>query len=298
MGSAALTRHGSEPLQQWWAELRRELPWRATRDPWAVLVCEVMAQQTPVARVIERWAPFLERFPTVEACAAAPVADVLRLWSGLGYNRRALALHRCASTVVHEHGGRFPADVDALLPLPGIGPYTARALAVFAFELDHGVVDTNSARVLARWEGRRLSAREVQAAADTAVPAGDSWAWNQAMLDLGAGVCTRRAPDCARCPVAARCRWRQAGNPPPDPADGSAGVSGGQSRFVGSDRQGRGRLVDALRGGDVAAEALGAAMGWPDDPVRAERVAATLVAEGLVHRTADRYHLPAVDRSP
>jgi len=279
-------------LLTWWeAERRRDLPWRATRDPWAVLVCEVMAQQTQVGRVAERWGPFLERFPTTADCAAAPVAEVLRWWSGLGYNRRALALHRCATAVVEHHGGRLPSDLPALLALPGIGPYTARAVAAFAFELDHGVVDTNSARVLARWAGRRLSAREAQDAANEAVPAGWAWAWNQAMLDLGASVCTRRDPRCADCPVQARCAWRSAGNPAPDPADGSAGVSGGQSRFDGSDRQGRGRLVEALRSADVPTTAIAAAMGWPDDVDRATRVAATLVADGLIEQTEGRYHL-------
>ena len=256
-----------------------------------MLVCEVMAQQTQVARVAERWGPFLERFPTAAACAEAPVAEVLRWWSGLGYNRRALALHRCAVAVVEHHGGRLPSELGALLALPGIGPYTARAVAAFAFEHDHGVVDTNTARVLARWAGRALSAREVQAAADAAVPCGEAWAWNQALLDLGAMVCTRRSPDCAACPVAAGCRWYEAGRPAPDPADGSAGVTTGQSRFEGSDRQGRGRLVEALRRAPVVTADIAAAMGWPEDPARAERVAATLVADGLVEQTAGRYHL-------
>ncbi len=257
-----------------------------------MLVCEVMAQQTQVARVAQRWAPFLERFPTPAACAASPVAEVLRWWSGLGYNRRALALHRCATEVVVHHGGSLPSDVDALLALPGIGPYTARAVAAFAFELDHGIVDTNTARVLARWEGQRLSARRAQEAADRAVPPGAAWAWNQAMLDLGATVCTRRSPRCEACPVTAGCAWRQAGNPAPDPAEGSAGVSAGQPRFAGSDRQGAGRLVEALRAGPVAADALAATMGWPDDLPRAERVAARLMAAGLAVRAVDRYQLP------
>jgi A/G-specific adenine glycosylase len=256
-----------------------------------VLVCEVMAQQTQVARVAERWGPFLDRFPTAAACAAAPPAEVLQLWSGLGYNRRALALHRCAVAVVERHGGELPSDLDALLALPGIGPYTARAVAAFAFEHDHGVVDTNTARVLARWAGRPLSAREVQAAADAAVPPGDAWAWNQALLDLGATVCTRRTPTCERCPVTRDCRWFALGRAGPDPADGSAGVSKGQSRFEGSDRQGRGRLVEALRTTPVVAADLAATMGWPDDPARAERVAGTLLADGLVQLTRGRYHL-------
>ncbi|HET6968352.1 MAG TPA: A/G-specific adenine glycosylase [Ornithinibacter sp.] len=271
----------------WWEGQRRDLPWRQTRDPWEVLVCEVMAQQTQVARVAERWRPFIDRFPTPAALAAVPSAEVVRWWSGLGYNRRALALHRTAQAVVRDHGGRLPADLAALQGLPGIGPYTARAVLAFAFEADHGVVDTNTARVLARWAGRRLRATEAQAAADSAVPAGAAWAWNQAMLDLGARVCRRRAPRCEDCPVTAHCGWTAAGLPSPDPAEGSAGVPAAQPPFEGSDRQGRGRLVEALRGGPVAAGALAGTMGWPGDPARAERVAATLLADGLVARADD-----------
>ncbi len=271
----------------WWDGQRRELPWRHTRDPWEVLVCEVMAQQTQVARVAERWRPFLDRFPTPAALADVPASEAIRWWSGLGYNRRALALHQTARVVVRDHGGRLPHDLDALLALPGIGPYTARAVLAFAYEADHGIVDTNTARVLARWEGRRLRAKEVQAAADSAVPAGRAWAWNQAMLDLGATVCTRRAPRCEACPVAQGCAWVRTGNAEPDPADGSAGVSGRQSRFEGSDRQGRGRLVAALRSRDVAFDELPQVMGWPDDAARAERVAATVVVDGLATRADD-----------
>jgi A/G-specific adenine glycosylase len=275
----------------WWADQRRDLPWRQTRDPWEVLVCEVMAQQTQVARVAERWRPFLDRFPTAAALAAEPVAEVLRWWSGLGYNRRARDLHRCAQTVVERHGGRMPDSLDDLLALPGVGPYTARAVLAFAFEHDHGVVDTNTARVLARWTGHALRAVEAQARADAEVPPGQAWAWNQALLDLGATVCRRREPRCGACPVAGGCGWAQAGRAEPDPADGSAGVSGGQSRFAGSDRQGRGRLVEALRHGDVPSEDLATVMGWPDDAGRAARVAASLVADGLVRTDARTYRL-------
>jgi A/G-specific adenine glycosylase len=257
-----------------------------------VLVCEVMAQQTQVARVAERWAPFLEEFPDPAAVARAPVAALLQAWSGLGYNRRALNLHRCALAVVERHDGRLPARLPELLALPGIGPYTARAVLAFAFEADAAIVDTNTARVLARWAGHRLTPTAAQAAADGALVAGQAWAWNQAMLDLGAGVCTRRTPRCGDCPVRDRCAWQRAGLTGPDPADGSAGVSGGQARFVGSDRQGRGRLVEALRSRSVPSTELAEAMGWPTDVARAERVAAALVGEGMVRFDGAAYRLP------
>ena len=260
-------------LTAWGDANRRALPWRETRDPWAILVSEVMLQQTQVARVIPVWHAFLERFPTPRACASATQAKVVTAWAGLGFNRRAVALHRAALAVVERHGGALPADLAALQSLPGVGAYTARAVLAFAFEIDAGVIDTNAARVLARTAGRCLAPREAQARADELVPAGDAWRWNQTMLDFGATVCMRRLPACERCPLrASACAWAEAGFPEPDPADGSAGVPGRQSRFAGSDRQGRGRLVDALRAGPVPrdASALATVMGWPDDP-RARR---------------------------
>ncbi len=266
----------------WFArEGRSDLPWRATRDPWAVLVAEVMLQQTQVTRVAPRWVGFLDRFPDPAACAAAPPAAVLRAWEGLGYNRRGLALHRCAVAVVERHDGAMPFDLGALLALPGIGPYTARAVLVFAGERHHGVLDTNIARVLARVSGRPLRPREAQDLADALVPAEASWAWNSALMDLGATVCTKRRPRCEVCPLVDGCVWRGQGV---DPAVGSAGVPGRQSRFAGSDRQGRGRLIDALRRGPVTETAAAAVMGWPDDPARAERVLSGLVRDGLVVR--------------
>jgi len=246
-----------------------------------------MLQQTQVARVVPRWQAFLNRFPDPPTCAAAPVGAVIEAWAGLGYNRRGVTLHRCAVVVTEEHGGRLPEDLGALLALPGIGPYTARAVLAFAFEHDVAVLDTNVARVLARTTGRSLRPREAQDAADALVPAEAGWAWNQALLDLGAQVCRARGPDCGACPVAATCAWRGEGT---DPAVGSAGVSGGQSRFEGSDRQGRGRLVDALRQAPVTDVA--AATGWPDDPDRAARVADGLVADGLARRDGASLHLP------
>jgi A/G-specific adenine glycosylase len=214
------------------------------------------------------------------------------MWAGLGYNRRALALHRCAVAVMAEHRGRLPDDLDALLALPGVGPYTARAVLAFAFERDVGVLDTNAARVLARSTGRRLNRAEAQRAADGAVPAGQGWSWNQAMLDLGATVCRAGVPRCDGCPLRPCCSWEGDGHPDPDPALGSAGVSRGQSTFSGSDRQGRGRLVDALRRAPVPEADLAAAMGWPDDPERAMRVAAGLRSDGLAAVDEGCWRLP------
>src|SRR5262249_10343457 len=196
-------------------------------------------------RVVGHYGAFLAAFPTPAACAAAPVADVVRAWRGLGYNRRAVNLHACAGAVVERHGGRLPADLPALRALPGVGPYTARALLAFAFEHEVGVVATNVGRVLARWAGRKLSPAEAQAVADALVPAGRSWAWNQSVMELGGSVCRRRRPECAACPVRSGCAWAAIGLAPPDPAPGSAGGSRGPPRLHGPARQARGRPLEA-----------------------------------------------------
>ena len=271
-----------------WGELRlRDLPWRAVRDRWQILVAEVMLQQTQVARVVDRWTRFLDRFPDPTSCAAAPIGAVVAEWSGLGYNRRAVYLHRTATAIVERHEGVVPGRLHDLLELPGIGPYTARAVLAFADGVDVGIVDTNVARVLARWSGRRLRPNEVQAMADASVPLGSGWTWNQTLLDLGAVVCRARNPACTDCPIREGCSWRGRGE---DPAGGSAGVTGRQARFEGSDRQGRGRLVATLAEGPVDVDRLPLVMGWSDDPGRAHRVAAALVADGLAV-TDGRYWL-------
>jgi len=160
-----------------------------------------MAQQTQVDRVIPKWHAFLERFPTPSAAAEATAGEVIELWDGLGYNRRALHLHSCAQVLANDYGGTFPTTLAELLALPGVGPYTARAVQAFAFELDVAVVDTNVGRVIARVTNKTHTLADVQREADELVPPGKGWEWNQALLDFGASVCTKRAPSCQTCPA-------------------------------------------------------------------------------------------------
>ncbi len=240
-----------------------------------------MLQQTQVERVVPYYERFLAAFPTPAACATAGPAAVVRLWSGLGYNRRALNLHRAAVAVVADHGGVVPHEDAALRALPGVGPYTARAVRTFAFGDDVAAVDTNGVRVLARGvAGTPLTLREAMVLGDQLVPVGHSWEFNQAMFDLGATVCTAARPACTRCPLRRQCAWRRGGSESADPWRLSP-TARPQSTFAGSDRQGRGRLLDALRRGGVRRSSLAGACGWPEDPARAERVAAALAAEGF-----------------
>lgn len=271
-----------------WGEANlRDLPWRRTRDPWAILVSETMLQQTQVARVVDRLPRFLDRFPSPGACAAAPAGAVVDEWAGLGYNRRALNLHRSATVIVAEHDAVVPSDLANLLALPGVGPYTARAVRAFAFELPAAVIDTNVGRVLARVDGERLSPRIAQARADEL--AGDTapWLWNQSILEFGALLCTKRTPGCAACPLVSACRWRGRGE---DPAVGSAAVSTPQAPFEGSDRQLRGRLVDALRLGPVAVADVAGRIEAPID--RAGAIADGLVRDGLAVADGPVLRLP------
>lgn len=273
-----------------WSDLsERDLPWRQTRDPWAVLVSEVMSQQTQIERVVPKWQQFMARFPTPADLAVAPLGEVIALWVGLGYNRRARLLHSCAQRLVDDHDGALPEDLGELLGLPGIGPYTARAVLAFAFEKDVGVVDTNVGRVLARVGGQALTTGCAQDVANSLVPDGQGWKWNQSILDFGASVCLKRNPGCSQCPVRELCRWRGTGR---DPATGSAGVSVAQSTFEGSDRQGRGRLIRALAGGAVPRSDVAEIMGWPDEAERVERVLAGLIKEGMVEAAELFVRLP------
>jgi A/G-specific adenine glycosylase len=237
-----------------------------------------MLQQTQAPRVVDAFGRWVGQFPDPPSCAQAGPAAVLRAWEGLGYNRRALNLHRAAVVITDEHGGRVPRERAALEALPGVGPYTARAVLAFAFDADVGVVDVNVARVLGRAvAGRRLAPREAQQLADRVVPSGRAWDYNQTMFDIGATYCRARDPRCGGCPLRRRCTWTLSGRTPPDPGDRGRR----QSRFSGSDRQGRGRLVNALRRGPIPHAALATTAGWPDDEERVLLVAEGLVRDGL-----------------
>ncbi|MGZ4445408.1 MAG: A/G-specific adenine glycosylase [Nocardioides sp.] len=283
-----------QPLLEWYDEHARELPWRgAAASPWSVMVSEFMLQQTPVARVLPVHEQWLQRWPTPADLAAEPTGEAVRAWGRLGYPRRALRLHAAATAIVAEHGGEVPADYDALRALPGIGDYTAAAIATFAYGRRHVVLDTNVRRVLARVvSGVELPApavtraeREVAAAL---LPEDEPTAatWSIALMELGALVCGAASPRCGACPVADRCAWRAAGHPAYD------GPPRKVQTWAGTDRQCRGRLLAVLRDSDgpVPASRLDAA--WSDEAQRV-RCLASLVEDGLTVRTdAGSYALP------
>jgi len=239
-------------LLAWFQANRRDLPWRRSRDPYEILVSEIMLQQTQVHRVLPYYRAFLESFPSVEALAAAATADVIKAWAGLGYNRRAVNLQRTASYVVDDCAGQFPETVETLRRLPGVGQYTAGAIACFAFEQDVAFIDTNMRRVLHRLmigvDVPQPSAtdREVLAVAKRLVPAGQAWEWNQGLIEFGALQCTARKPACVVCPLQAECKAF------PSIQSAIAAVLPGTRRpreqtYDGSNRFYRGRVVAALR---------------------------------------------------
>ncbi len=241
-----------EGLLRWYRAHRRDLPWRRTKSPYRKFLAEMMLQQTQVERVAPKYHAFIAQYPTVRRLAAAPLADVIRLWAGLGYNRRAVYLHRAAQAVVREHGGVFPLHLQALLRLPGVGAYTARALLSFVGNAPVAVVDTNVRRVLGRVFRQDLEAtfgragptdRQLQELADSLVPEGNSARWNQALMDLGSTVCTARQPDCPRCPLYAWCQAGQTG----EVTDLPSLRPKSQGTFTGSRRYYRGRIIAALR---------------------------------------------------
>jgi A/G-specific adenine glycosylase len=276
-----------EAIVDWYAGAARDLPWRVPgTDPWAVLVSEVMLQQTPVARVEPVWRAWLERWPTPAALAAASAAEVIRAWGKLGYPRRALRLREAAVALVQRHGGAVPADVAELEALPGVGTYTARAVSCFGHGRRHPVVDTNVRRVVARLVHGRAEAASARAADLTDVaalaPADDARAvrFSVAVMELGALVCVSGTPRCGVCPVRDRCAWRLAGSPAHE------GPPRRVQRFAGTDRQVRGRLLDVLRAAHepVVADALVPA--W-DDAVQRSRCLDSLLVDGLVVQTGD-----------
>ncbi|MDT4929088.1 MAG: A/G-specific adenine glycosylase [Pseudonocardiales bacterium] len=283
------------PVLAWYAAAARELPWRAAdASPWAVLVSEIMLQQTPVARVRPAYDAWLQRWPTPSALAADSAGEAVRMWGKLGYPRRALRLHECATVITARFGGAVPDDVAELLMLPGVGAYTARAVASFAFAQRHPVVDTNVRRVVARAmdgqgnAGPPSTARD-HAAVEALLPTEPAVAARVgvALMELGALVCTARTPRCPSCPIADRCAWRQAGSPP------YAGPTVRPQRFTGTDRQVRGLLMDVLRGSDAPVVRGALDLVWPDAAQR-ERALAALVADGLVDPLPDgRFALPA-----
>lgn len=281
------------PLIAWFGRSARELPWRAPGfGAWGVLVSEFMLQQTPVARVIPHLEAWLARWPTPADLAAAAPADAVRQWANLGYPRRALWLHRAAVEIRDRHDGVVPRGVDDLLALTGIGDYTARAVAVFAYGDRHPVVDTNTRRVIARAVDGRAQpgspGRRDLAAMGALLPAGeqDAAVFNAATMELGAVVCTARAPKCEACPIAEVCAWRAAGYP--DTGDDRRK----QARYEGSDRQARGEILRALR--ESAAHELPAdavAGGWPDRAQR-DRAIDSLIADGLLEAFGGMLRLP------
>ena len=281
-------------VNDWFVANARDLPWRADDfGAWGILVSEIMLQQTPVVRVIPRLEQWLERWPTPAALASSPAAEAVRAWDRLGYPRRALNLHAAAVEITARHDGVVPSSVDELLALPGIGDYTARAVAAFAYGDRHPVVDTNVRRVIARAVlGQAVAAppstRRDLAAMEELLPENraDARLFNAGMMELGALVCTARAPRCGDCPLATQCAWRAAGYPDYDGPRAAV-----QKKFEGSDRQVRGLIMAALRHSEVpvtAAEILGL---WPDAPQR-DRALAGLIADGLVVEGDDGFELP------
>lgn len=279
----------------WYARHARDLPWRRPdATPWAILVSEIMLQQTPVNRVLPAYHAWLERWPTPAAQAADPPGEAVRQWGRLGYPRRALRLHGAATAIVERHGGQVPSSLDALRALPGIGEYTAAAVASFAFRQRHAVLDTNVRRVFARaitgtqyppqattTPERRTATRLLPDEPETAAR------WAVAVMEIGALVCTARQPRCDECPLAKSCAWRLSGRPE------YAGPPRRRQNYEGTDRQCRGALLRILREADRPVPRSKLEAAWAD-ALQRERALDTLVADGLVEPLArGRFRLPA-----
>lgn len=288
-------------LTSWYHRAARDLPWRREDcSAWGVLVSETMLQQTPVARVLPRWEEWMRRWPEPADTAQAPLAEILTVWDRLGYPRRALRLQQAAVAIVERHGGQVPQDVDQLRALPGVGEYTAAAVACFAFDQPEVVVDTNIRRVHARifsgqaLPGKTFTAEQRRLARDVFPdPQADggqlACTWNIAAMELGALICTARSPACSACPVAELCAWRLAGSPPPTEEQKTRGQS-----WVGTDRQVRGAIMAALRtGGTTARDDLLYGLPLPSaDLDQRQRCLESLLADGLAEQREDRIALP------
>ena len=303
----ATDREFQAAILAWYDARGRSLPFRGTRDPYAILVSETMAQQTQIGRVGPAWERFVAAFPSFEALAAASPADVQRAWQGLGYNRRALLLQRTARAVVEELGGRLPRDIGELERLPGIGPYTARAVAAIAFGAPVGAVDTNVRRVLGRvvaGDADALSARELQVLADELVPADRAADWTHAVMDVGATFCRSRRPLCDGCPARPFCRFAAAaGETPTAPPAKRRARSGSDVNAVSNsisfeqtNRWLRGRILDRLRSAEGDAWI---AFNDPIGPHQQAAVTAAMAAlarEGLVERAPGDPSLARIPR--
>jgi len=281
-----------EPVSAWYRSHGRDFLWRRPGwSPWGIYLIEIMAQQTQIDRAARVALEWLERWPTPAALAASPPAEVLKAWGRLGYPRRALALHEAATIMVAQHAGAVPSDLESLLALPGVGPYTAAAVASFAYGRRVPVVDTNIRRVLGRallgFESLAPNARRDAALMDSILPEDPEAAKvaNVAVMELGALVCTARSPRCEACPIASECAWRLAGRP------ANAVGRPRAARFAGSDREARGIVMAALRDEDrpVRRAELESLVREPD---RLERALDGLVRDGLAVATEDGYRLP------
>ncbi|WP_245400253.1 A/G-specific adenine glycosylase [Nocardia albiluteola] len=276
----------SDVLIDWFGETARDLPWRRPGvSAWQILMSEIMLQQTPVVRVEPVWREWVERWPVPSAMAAAAPGEVLRAWGKLGYPRRALRLHECAQVLAAEHGDEVPGDVEVLLGLPGIGAYTARAVACFAYGQRVPVVDTNVRRVVARAvhgraEAGNPAARDL-AETEALLPARIDRAatFSAALMELGAIVCTARTPDCDGCPLP-QCAWVVAGRPASD-------VVRRTQKYDGTDRQARGRLLDVLRAASGPVERTALDLAWTRDPGQRARALDSLLTDGLIEQTPD-----------
>ncbi|MEZ0051272.1 A/G-specific adenine glycosylase [Mycobacterium sp. MAA66] len=275
----------ADELLGWYRDAQRDLLWRRPGvTPWQILVSEFMLQQTPVARVEPIWQEWIARWPSPSATAAASAADVLRAWGKLGYPRRAKRLHECAQVIATEHGDEVPADVDTLLTLPGIGAYTARAVACFAYQQAVPVVDTNVRRVVNRvargWADAPARAHDLREVAALLPEDGTAHVFSAALMELGAIVCTARSPKCGVCPLSS-CAWRADGYPasemPARPAQ----------KYAGTDRQVRGRLLDVLRDNHSPVTKAQLDVAWLSDTAQRDRALDSLLVDGLVEQTAD-----------